>query len=297
MGVGRGRGRLVRKRSRILTSVAFGATALLSGCAEDPADMAVDANDGGAADVTSNKITGSVREWKVQVSAGKAEAGDVRFAITNYGTIAHEFLVVKTEFDPGQIPLGDNNRFDEELKGIDVVDEIPEWEVNSTGMLKVKLEPGQYELLCNIEGHYAAGMHTSFEVTPGNYTEAPPPGPKPSDEVSNDIDGFVKEWTVFAGNVKAKAGDVNFTIKNSGTIAHEFLVVKTDFEGGKIPLGKENRFDEEAEGLKVVDEIPEWKPGDTGKLTVKLDPGKYQLLCNITGHYKAGMWREFEVVG
>jgi uncharacterized cupredoxin-like copper-binding protein len=289
---------LMQKRSRVLAAVAFGATAILSGCAEDPADVATD-DDGrsGVVDVTSNKITGSVREWKVQVSAGKAEAGDVRFAITNYGTIAHEFLVVKTEFDPGQIPLGDNNRFDEELKGIEVIDEIPEWEVNDTGMLKVKLEPGQYELLCNIEGHYAAGMHTSFEVTPGNYTEAPPPGPKPSDTVSNDIDGFVKEWTVFVGNVKAKAGDVNFTVKNDGTIAHEFLVVKTDFEGGEIPLGKDNRFDEEAEGLKVVDEIPEWKPGDTGKLTVKLDPGKYQLLCNIAGHYKAGMWREFEVVG
>lgn len=287
----------MRKRSRVLVAVAFGATAMLAGCAEDPGDMAVESGDDGAADVTSNKITGSVREWKVQVSAGKAEAGDVRFAITNYGTIAHEFLVVKTDFDPGQIPLGDNNRFDEELKGIEVVDEIPEWEVNDTGMLKVKLEPGQYELLCNIEGHYAAGMRTSFEVTPGNYTEAPAPGPKPSEAVSNDIDGFVKEWTVFTGNVKAKAGDVNFTIKNNGTIAHEFLVVKTEFDGGKIPPGEDNRFDEEAEGLKVVDEIPEWKPGDTGKLTVKLDPGNYQLLCNIAGHYKAGMWREFEVVG
>ena len=286
------------RRLRLSAVVAFGVAAIFSGCAEDPSDVESRGGKGGnAADVTANKITGSVGEWHVDVSAGKAVAGDVRFAITNYGTIAHEFLVTKTTFPPGKIPLGENNRFDEELEGIEVIDEIPEWEVNNTGMLKVELEPGMYELLCNIEGHYAAGMHTSFEVVPGEYKEVAPALPEPSEEASNDIDGFVKEWAVWVGNVKADSGKVNFTVKNDGTIPHEFLVVKTDFAGGKIPLGDNNRFDEEADGLEVIDEIPEWQPGEIGKLSVDLQPGKYQLLCNITGHYAAGMWREFEVLG
>lgn len=288
------------RRLRLSAIVAFGVAAIFSGCAEDPGDADMGEGRGrnkAAAEVTANKVTGSVGEWHVDVSAGKAIAGDVRFAITNYGTVAHEFLVTKTTFPPGKIPLGENNRFDEELEGIEVIDEIPEWEVNNTGMLKVELEPGMYELLCNIEGHYAAGMHTSFEVVPGEYKEVAPALPEPSEEASNDIDGFVKEWAVWVGNVKADSGKVNFTVKNDGTIPHEFLVVKTDFAGGKIPLGDNNRFDEEAEGLEVIDEIPEWKPGEIGKLSVDLQPGKYQLLCNITGHYAAGMWREFEVLG
>lgn len=287
------------KRSKFVGVVVFGMASVFSGCAEDPNDIdsrGEKARNVGSVDVTANKITGSVSEWAVNVSAGKAVAGDVRFAITNYGTVAHEFLVTKTSFPPGKIPLGENNRFDEDLDGIEVIDEIPEWEVNNTGMLKLQLEPGMYELLCNIAGHYAAGMHTSFEVVPGEYKEATPPLPEPSEEASNDIDGFVKEWAVWVGNTKSEAGSVNFTIKNDGTVQHEFLVVKTDIAGGEIPLNEENRFDEDAEGLEVIDEIPEWKPGEIGKLSLELAAGKYQLLCNIAGHYKAGMWREFEVV-
>jgi uncharacterized cupredoxin-like copper-binding protein len=105
-----------------------------------------------------------VAEWRVAVSAGKAVAGDVRFAITNYGSIAHEFLVTKTTYEPGKIPLGDNNRFDEELEGIEVIDKIPEWEPGEIGKLSLDLKPGNYQLLCNITGHYKAGMWREFEV-------------------------------------------------------------------------------------------------------------------------------------
>lgn len=139
----------------------LGSFSVLTGCAADPADVADE--DGGIVRV-SNQVTGSVSEWDVDVSADVAEAGEVTFAITNFGTVTHEFLVTRTSYEPGKIPLGDNNRFDEELDGITVVDEIPEFEVETTGLLKVMLEPGTYELLCNIEGHYAAGMHRTLEV-------------------------------------------------------------------------------------------------------------------------------------
>jgi uncharacterized cupredoxin-like copper-binding protein len=189
------------------------------------------------------------------------------------------------------IPIGDNDRFDEADKGITVVDEIPEWSVNDAKVLKVSLEAGSYELLCNIEGHYGAGMHTSLEVV----ESTTPPTTEAPKVISNDVSGSVSEWAVTVNASEAKAGDVSFTIENAGTIPHEFLVVKTDFEEGKIPLGANNRFDEEGEGLAVVDEIPEWAPKTTGILTVKLEPGAYQLLCNIEGHYAAGMHTTFTV--
>ena len=270
----------------------MGSVLILSGCGADPSDVA---GESGAAKRKANKITGSVSEWAVDVSAQIAEAGEVTFAITNFGTVPHEFLVTKTTFEPGAIPLGENNRFDEELEGISVIDEIPEFEVESTGLLKVMLEPGVYELLCNIEGHYAAGMYQSFEVVPATSPSAPPPMAV-VDTVSNDIDGSVSEWEVKVGHTKANAGEVTFMITNEGTVEHEFLVVKTDYAPGMIPLGDNNRFDEELEGISVVDEIPEWPAGKSGELTVDLEPGLYQLLCNIEGHYKNGMYVGFEVV-
>lgn len=146
---------------RGVLTLTLGSFSVLTGCGADPADVADE--DGGIVRI-ANKVTGSVSEWDVDLSADVAEAGEVTFAITNFGTTAHEFLVTRTSYEPGKIPLGDNNRFDEELDGITVVDEIPEFEVETTGLLKVMLEPGTYELLCNIEGHYAAGMHRTLEV-------------------------------------------------------------------------------------------------------------------------------------
>lgn len=135
----------------------------LSGCAADEY-VYNGAGSSSGATKKSNKITGSVSEWMVDVSANEADKGDVIFAITNFGSIPHEFLVVKTDFEPGKIPLGENNRFDEEAEGLTVIDEIPEWEPGTTGTLKLKLEPGKYQLLCNIEAHYAAGMYTPLIV-------------------------------------------------------------------------------------------------------------------------------------
>lgn len=133
---------------------------IFTGCGADPSSQpGVDEDE-----IVANKIVGQVFEWDVEVSAGKAKAGEVIFAIANYGTIQHEFLVTKTSFEPGKIPLGENNRFDEELEGIEVIDEIPEWPLNEAKVLKIDLQPGTYELLCNIEGHYANGMHHAFIV-------------------------------------------------------------------------------------------------------------------------------------
>jgi uncharacterized cupredoxin-like copper-binding protein len=275
--------------------LAVGAMALsvvIVGCAADPSDVA-----GGSetrANVVSNKITGSVEEWKVSTSAGRALAGEVEFAIANFGTIQHEFLVVKTDIANGKIPLGADNRFSEEGEGLTVIDEISEWAVDEAKVLKVTLDPGRYELLCNIAGHYANGMHIPFVVEKGS--SVAPVKKKPAGTVlSNAVTGSVKEWEVDIDAAGAAAGDVTFTMTNNGSIQHEFLVVKTDIADGKIPLGADNRFSEEGEGLAVIDEIPEWNIKETKTLTVKLDPGNYQLLCNIEGHYANGMHTVFVV--
>ena len=265
-----------------------------AGCAPDP-DEVSDRTKNSAFDEPSNKISGSVSEWKVDVSANVAEEGEVIFAIANFGTLDHEFLVTKTTYEPGKIPVGADSRFDEEDPGIEVIDEIKEWPVNQAKVLKLDLAEGNYELLCNLAGHYANGMHAAFKVVKGDGMESKAKA-KPVEEIaSNDISGKVLEWEVDIDTHLAKAGEVNFTMENAGTISHEFLVVKTDIALGEIPLTSENKFAEPSEGLEVIDEIPEWPVGETKTLKLNLTPGNYQLVCNIEGHYKNGMHATFKV--
>lgn len=114
----------------------------------------------GAADGT---VTGELKEWEVSVDADTVAAGQVTFEITNNGTIGHEFLVVKTDIADGEIPV-DGDHFPEDAEGITVIDEIGEYPAGETQSLVLTLEPGNYQLVCNLPAHYGAGMHTSFIV-------------------------------------------------------------------------------------------------------------------------------------
>lgn len=115
------------------------------------------------------------------------------------------------------------------------------------------------------------------------------------DAVSNDITAEVEEWDVEVDAQNAKAGAVTFNVTNDGKIKHEFVVVKTDLPVGEIPIGPDNVFDEENPDVEVVDEIEEFDAGTTQTLEVDLEPGAYQLVCNLPDHYKNGMYREFTV--
>lgn len=121
-----------------------------------------DQND--ATGITSNEITGSLKEWEVAVDGATAKAGEVTFTISNKGTIGHEFLVVKTDIALGEIPL-DGDHFAEPTDGIEVIDEIGEFAKGTTEVLVLALEPGNYQLVCNLPDHYEAGMHASFTVS------------------------------------------------------------------------------------------------------------------------------------
>ena len=111
----------------------------------------------------ASSVTGEVKEWEVSVDKDSVPAGEVTFTIRNNGTIQHEFLVVKTDYADGEIPV-EGDHFSESLDGIDVIDEIGEFAMGTTESLTLSLEAGNYQLLCNIPAHYSAGMHTSFIV-------------------------------------------------------------------------------------------------------------------------------------
>lgn len=93
----------------------------------------------------------------------------------------------------------------------------------------------------------------------------------------------------------AKAGVVTFHVTNSSTdTIHEMIVMYLADPTKPLPyVAADSRVDEDKAGDKG--EVSELDPGASGALTVVLKPGKYLLICNVAGHYAAGMWTEFEV--
>jgi uncharacterized cupredoxin-like copper-binding protein len=116
----------------------------------------------------------------------------------------------------------------------------------------------------------------------------PPPG-------GTAVNATVREWRVTADITNVPAGPVKFTTANLGTITHEFVVVRTDLADGDIPLDGDT-FAEDAPGVSSPGEISEFEPGTVGETVIDLEPGHYQLVCNIPAHYHHGMHIPFLVV-
>jgi len=100
----------------------------------------------------------------------------------------------------------------------------------------------------------------------------------------------LSEFNVLPAVQGAPAGSVTFTVKNSGKIEHEFVVLKT-----LRPAGSLASHNGEASEFGNVGEIGSVKPGQQKKLTLTLKKGHYSLLCNLPLHYKSGQFVDFYV--
>ena len=93
----------------------------------------------------------------------------------------------------------------------------------------------------------------------------------------------------------APAGIVSFEVTNtSKDTIHEMIVMYLADPSQALPyIAGDSKVDEDKAGDKG--EVSELDPGKNGTLTVALKPGKYLLICNVAGHFMAGMWTTFEV--
>jgi hypothetical protein len=67
----------------------------------------------------------------------------------------------------------------------------------------------------------------------------------------------------------------------------KLVVLRTNVSHGALPQ-KGGRVKERG-AVRVVDEVEDVQPGSKRSLTVRLAPGRYVLICNLAGHYAAGM--------
>jgi uncharacterized cupredoxin-like copper-binding protein len=83
------------------------------------------------------------------------------------------------------------------------------------------------------------------------------------------------------------AGDVRLVVHNRGPDTHELLVARTR---AKLPLRADGITVDEAALDPVTVAEAEGEPrGATHVLQLRLRPGRYELFCNMAGHYLGGM--------
>ena len=100
------------------------------------------------------------------------------------------------------------------------------------------------------------------------------------------IAATLKEYSIQLSSATAPAGSVTFTVTNSGTMVHEFVVLKTDIAATALPLT--NGEVAEANFTKMG-EVADIAAGASGTLTVTLAAGHYAIICNLPGHVVEGM--------
>lgn len=92
------------------------------------------------------------------------------------------------------------------------------------------------------------------------------------------------EFAFTPSDATVTSGKVKITMKNAGSAEHELVLLKTDqpADSLKVTNGRVSETDS-------VGEIGETAAGKSASHTFDLKPGTYVMVCNIPGHYQAGM--------
>ena len=104
-------------------------------------------------------------DFKIQATPATVKGGLVDFTVSNAGPSAHEFLIFRADQAPNALPTGSDGRVDESNDQITkVFDSGDNIAPNGSKVFHAALTPGNYVMVCNLPGHYMAGMHEAFTV-------------------------------------------------------------------------------------------------------------------------------------
>lgn len=123
--------------------------------------------------ITTTTVNVTLQEFVLSPSQGSAPAGRITFHVSNIGEDMHEFLVIKTDLAPDDLPTEANGSYEENGPGTDLLDEIELVNPGNSADLQIDLQKGKYVLICNmvhmedngdVEVHYQLGMRAGFIV-------------------------------------------------------------------------------------------------------------------------------------
>ncbi len=107
--------------------------------------------------------------------------------------------------------------------------------------------------------------------------------------------GMMGGMSLRANVTSIKAGKVTFDVTNlSRSIVHEMIVVAVENPNAPLPYDYNTGQIPEKQ-VKMLGETEEMEPNAEKTITLDLKPGAYLLICNVPGHYAAGMWTPLTV--
>jgi uncharacterized cupredoxin-like copper-binding protein len=112
-----------------------------------------------AAEVTGHRTTVSMTEFAFRPQALSAEAGTLRVTAENRGNAKHEFILIRTPRTADALPTQGGRASEAGAVG-----EVSEQPPGNSASHTFTLKPGAYVYICNVPGHYAAGMHGTLIV-------------------------------------------------------------------------------------------------------------------------------------
>ena len=185
---------------------------------------------------------------------------------------------------------------------------LPPWVVRYGGVnsvmpgeeatVMIELDPGDYVLICGIPDrrglpHVIHGMTKSLRVADPDRSMTSAP--------AEDVTVSMKEFS-YSFDRALTAGARTVLVRNDGTQAHELLLLKLapgasvqDFLDLYDPGVSRNLAGRTIGGLTGL------APGRTGVLPLRLEPGRYGILCFLADrqrrrpHFMDGMWMDIDV--
>jgi uncharacterized cupredoxin-like copper-binding protein len=102
-----------------------------------------------------------------------------------------------------------------------------------------------------------------------------------------------RDFKIHVTRKAVPAGAVTLAVNNKGPASHELIVVKS--RSSRLPLRHDGMtVDEDALEPVIPGALEPERPGPH-RLKLRLTPGRYELICNMSGHYFGGMRTELTV--
>jgi uncharacterized cupredoxin-like copper-binding protein len=96
-----------------------------------------------------------------------------------------------------------------------------------------------------------------------------------------------RDFKIAVARKRVPAGDYTLVVDNKGPDSHELIVIKA--QSPRLPLRREGMTVDEGSLEHVIPGLLEPESPGTHRLKLHLTPGRYELICNMSGHYFGGM--------
>lgn len=112
-------------------------------------------------------------EWKITLDKTSLPEGPIEFTIKNDGEKQHEFIILRTDIAPGELPTNDDGSADVNAPDVDELHTVEEIDDGDETGRTYTLDAGKYVFIDNtVEeengakvSHYDQGMRVGFTIT------------------------------------------------------------------------------------------------------------------------------------